>query len=236
MDRNVRLLDGTLARIVCDDEDRVEAINSIMIEPFMDEIEEGWLAKGERSMPAENRIKGYLSYVGYLMFEKPDSFGILSMNKIRNIQKHEYSNEDLDKPCPLEAIAEKINARKQKRTWFVKYEEIEWGELSENVRVDTEGCFEFDGMRFKVVDMRYAGTKAAGWDCPYYQFDRIWVWVDTDKSSMRFYDQNLDPIPDEHIFAEITKKDGGEMVWRNVKSETEENMHLTPSGIIFSTD
>ena len=232
----MRLLDGTTVRVICDVEERADVINSIMIEPFIDEISEGWLATGARSLPAENRIKGYLTYVGYLLIENPDSYGVLSMNKIRNIRNHELTNEDLDNPCPVSAIAEKTNERKRKRTWFEKYEEISWGKLSDNIRVDTEGCFEYDGTKFKVVDMRYAGIKAAGWDCPYYQFDRIWVWTDTDKSAIRFYDQNLDPIPDEHIFAEITKKDGGDLAWRNVKSETEGNMCLTRSGIMFFTD
>ena len=65
MDRLVRLYSGEKVRITCDDDKLFETVYSVMIEPFLDDIEEGWLARGERAMPTENRVKGYLSYVGY---------------------------------------------------------------------------------------------------------------------------------------------------------------------------
>lgn len=197
LDRNVKLFDGTTVRITCDDEDRAEVINSVMIEPFIDDITEGWLATGERSMPAEIKVKAYLTYIGYLLIEKPDSHGVLSMKKIRAIRNNELTNRDMDNPSPASPIA--VNNRRGKvKTRFEKYTDITSGNTKLScAAVDTEGCFVYDDEIYKVVDSKYAGQKAAGWDCPYYQFDRIWIG---DDGILSFYDQNLDPIPDEHIF------------------------------------
>lgn len=203
MDRLVRLYSGEKVRITCDEDHLFESIYDVMIEPFMSDIEEGWLAKGERAMPTENKIKGYLSYVGFMFLTEPDRHNILSRNKIDFIRNREISTDEIEKPhAPVKPLV-KAAKKKWPMTAFERYMSLvsrRPGNKLKWVRVTTDGEFTFDSMRYRVIDKRYAGRRVAGIPDLQYDYDRVWILTDADNEILGFYDQRLDEIPPEHIF------------------------------------
>lgn len=203
MNRLVRLYDGEKVRIECDEKDLNDTVTAIMIEPFEDDIWEGWLAKGERSMPAEVRVKGYLNYVGYLFLTEPDRHNILSRNKIDYIRSREIPTDEIENShVPVKPLV-RATKKKRQKTAFEKYMSLmsrRSGNKLQWVRVATDGEFVWDNMRYRVVDRRYAGRRIAGLDGLQYDYDRVWILSNADGTGVEFYDQRLEEIPPEHIF------------------------------------
>ena len=203
MDRLVRLYSGEKVRITCDDDKLFETVYSVMIEPFLEDIEDGWLARGERAMPTENRVKGYLSYVGYMLIAQPDRHNVLSRNKIGYIRNRELTTDEIEKPhAPVKPL---VGAAKKKwpMTAFEKYMSLvsrRPGNKLKWATVTTDGEFVFENTRYRVVDKRYAGRKVVGIDGLQYDYDRVWILRNADEDTISFFDQRLEEIPPEHIF------------------------------------
>lgn len=202
MDREVRLFDGTKARIVCDDSEIRDTVYRIMVEPFTADLEEGWLAKGARALVAENHVKKYLDYVGYLMITTPDKYGVLGKQKLEEIQSNEMLVESAD-GVRSHKSPPSVRRVKHTRTAFERYDllyKLYPGSILSFTTVDTDGRFDYNGKSYVVTDHRYDAEVIAGWG-DYYSMDRIWVLRDKATGRMDFFDQNMMPIDPKYINA-----------------------------------
>lgn len=191
--------------IECDDENVVPVIYKNMVEPFLEDIEQGWLAESTKQTGAEERVKNYLSHVASLMIRRPDEFGIKSEREMRKIQEREVPCESID---PMTHPIEKpLRVRKKPEKKESQYDKIARikrehpGAQFIWATVDVNGDFECGGQRYRVVDKRYAGRRAKGFSGTYYDFDKVWVvrWQEGGKAVIRFYSQRVDEIPEAKI-------------------------------------
>lgn len=199
MDRDVKLLDGSVVHVRCEDCDLAETLNRVMIEPFKDAISIGWLASGNRAMRAENRIKGYIDYVGSLMIRSPDLHGVLSKKKVAGINANEFTAGAIDDGASVQWMSTREDRRKKKVSKETRFAKL--SRISNNpsvaaffwAPVDTFGDVCVLDKVFHVMDKRYDGRRTTGWDGLYYEFDRVLVMKMT-SGEIQFRDQNVDQI------------------------------------------
>ena len=190
--------------IECEDENVVPVIYENMVKPFLEDIEQGWLADSAKQAGTEERVKNYLSHVASLMIRKPDDFGIKSERTLRKISTREIPCDDLG-IAPLPDPPLRVRKKPEKK-------ECQYDKIAKIRRehpdarffwatVDVNGDFECGGQRYRVVDKRYAGRRAKGFSGTYYDFDKVWVvsWQEGGEAVTRFYSQRVDEIPPAKI-------------------------------------
>lgn len=189
----------------CEESDIMPIIYSRMVEPFLEDIEQGWLAESANATGTEDRIKNYLSHVASLMIRRPEDFGIKSERAMRKIQAREVPvDSTVITGTPIERPL-RVRKKPQKReTQYDKITRIKREHPDATfiwASVDVNGDFECDGRRYRVVDKRYAGRRAKGFSGTYYDFDKVWVvrYTEAGKTVIRFYSQRVDEISQAKI-------------------------------------
>lgn len=189
----------------CEEENVLPVIYDQMVEPFLDEIEQGWLAEHSGAIPAEERIKNYLSHVASLMIRRPEDYGVKSERTLRKIAQKEIPCADLGigaAPVPPPKVLKKPQKRECMYDKIARIKKEHPGATFTWITVDVNGDFEYEGHRLRVVDKRYAGRRAKGFSGLYYDFDKVWAvsWPEGNGRVTRYYTQRVDEIPPERIF------------------------------------
>lgn len=203
-EKNLRRQD---VHLVCDEEDVLDEVYKNMVEPFLGDIEQGWLAESSGALATEDRIKNYLSHVASLMIRRPEDYGVKSERTLRKVKEHEvlmpgvpsWGKPISDRPPRLRKKPEKRECMYDK---IARIKKEHPGATFTWITVDVNGDFEYEGHRLRVVDKRYAGRRAKGFSGLYYDFDKVWAvsWPEGNGRVTRYYTQRVDEIPPERIF------------------------------------
>lgn len=213
--------------MVDENTDRVELVQTLILDYWKDYIEDNWLSGGDDMDGGEVRVKRMLDACGYLLLRNIDTDGIVTeykeaMSNIREIPisatpeimrdalysavKH---GEYYDDSGGMDIIGDNIGVvlgkpkkRFETRTRFDKIyaAKLEYpGCTAEWQRLDTHGRFWDNGVEYKVShDVAEYRPKATKIGL-YYAADSILVL--SGNSGKRYYSQDINRIDGKHIIA-----------------------------------
>lgn len=190
MNQLVRDFHDEKIRICCEEAEVPKIVYEKLIEPFLSELNCGWLANSA----AETRVKNYIGYVGGLMIRKPDEYNVMSDRKQRRVKGMEIPTDAIDRHG-IRATPVPTKPNKKADTKAARMEAIRRHHptaVIEACRVDTEGVFRYGDGAFRISGVEeYSAVPLKTGDDVFYPMDRVIV---ADDICLTFYDQNGEPI------------------------------------------
>lgn len=191
--------DGILKTFDLSAADLQRQIEAECILPYESLLLDNWLdpSPHRQSASMEHKVKNYLDRLGSLLLHNCNQYGILTERMQRRLTERERCL-DLALEQPEVMQSKRVYKRKPDLTRDKRLTEFSAAFPNSKLswrRVDTDGCFDFDGVRYRVSHPAYDPISLP--QDIFYPMDRIGVILD--QGRMHYYTQAMEQIAPEHI-------------------------------------